>query len=476
LYNGSVICADPPTSGAGCPIWSKETRRVDGSLAGKIDGADVFDGRNDYVEVNNVPVNTQSGKNTTVEFWMNWKGSNSDSEMPFGWNTTYDLWLYDDCFGFNTGEGNILGVNHTNLGLNLANRWVYVVAKFYNGVPSSANNAFYIDGLERTLINCRGTTTKDVNVTSTFFISGWGVNSGYKFNGTIDEVRISNVSRSASWINASYLSQSDEFVTYGSEESITYNTKGNFTTDTKDATITTIWINITTNTTIPTGTGLSVQVGTSSDNSAYTWGNNHTLTGGIETTTLSVTDNRYAKIRFWFNTSNTSITPTLHDFTLRGEKQVETQQNLTINASKTEVYGDIILKETDAGFSNPYSIVFEQTGFTNKKITALNDLLELGGGDPFKGILQINDSGGWLSLQGATLYGSRTSGYSLILDSNPSSDGFVSVGSLFKLDKEASALPCDSTREASVYYDTDLHKPCYCNSTDWVQIDGGGTC
>jgi len=39
------------------------------------------------------------------------------------------------------------------------------------------------------------------------------------FAGGIDEARISNTSRSASWINASYLTESDQFITYGSEES-----------------------------------------------------------------------------------------------------------------------------------------------------------------------------------------------------------------------------------------------------------------
>ncbi|UCE73536.1 MAG: DUF2341 domain-containing protein [Methanomassiliicoccales archaeon] len=38
------------------------------------------------------------------------------------------------------------------------------------------------------------------------------------FNGTIDEVRISDMARSPNWIKAQYLSENDEFITYGSEE------------------------------------------------------------------------------------------------------------------------------------------------------------------------------------------------------------------------------------------------------------------
>mgnify|MGYP005849814713 CR=1 FL=1 len=33
-----------------------------------------------------------------------------------------------------------------------------------------------------------------------------------------------------------------------------------------------------------------------------------------------------------------------------------------------------------------------------------------------------------------------------------------------------------SPEEGWIYFDSDLHKPCYYNSTDWVQFDGGGTC
>ncbi len=30
--------------------------------------------------------------------------------------------------------------------------------------------------------------------------------------------------------------------------------------------------------------------------------------------------------------------------------------------------------------------------------------------------------------------------------------------------------------EGNIYFDSDLHKPCYYNSTTWVTFDGTGTC
>jgi hypothetical protein len=43
-------------------------------------------------------------------------------------------------------------------------------------------------------------------------------NSTYQFGGILDEIRVSNAARSAEWINATYLSGKDEFITYGSSE------------------------------------------------------------------------------------------------------------------------------------------------------------------------------------------------------------------------------------------------------------------
>ncbi|HLC78200.1 MAG TPA: DUF2341 domain-containing protein, partial [Candidatus Nanoarchaeia archaeon] len=46
------------------------------------------------------------------------------------------------------------------------------------------------------------------------------------FNGVLDEVRISSTNRSVSWINASYLTEIDNFLTYGSEENETSTKSG----------------------------------------------------------------------------------------------------------------------------------------------------------------------------------------------------------------------------------------------------------
>jgi len=140
----------------------------------------------DYVKISGLDVDRTWGVTTTIEFWMFWTGK--DNQMPFGWKEPYDLWFRSGCFGFNTGEGNVYGISSAGL----ANRWVHVVAMFYNGVPSDKHNALYINGVKQNIFSCLGSTSASRRVTSEAKISGWAYGSGYYFEGIIDEVRIYN--------------------------------------------------------------------------------------------------------------------------------------------------------------------------------------------------------------------------------------------------------------------------------------------
>jgi uncharacterized membrane protein len=165
---------------------------------GKFGYALGFDGIDDRVRINNVPVNTSAGAYNTVAFWMYWDGK--DNQMPFGWQQAYGLWLVGGCFGFNTGQDNVLGISSSGL----ANRWVHVVAIFYNGVPSSTTVALYIDGVKQNIFACRGSTTASRSVTSTLQISGWAYSTGYYFGGIIDEFKIWNRALSDEEVLAEY--------------------------------------------------------------------------------------------------------------------------------------------------------------------------------------------------------------------------------------------------------------------------------
>jgi prepilin-type N-terminal cleavage/methylation domain-containing protein len=150
-----------------------------------------FSASNGYIDISGLPVSTTSGDQTTVTFWMKWLGGNS--EMPIGW-TTYDLWLSGDHFGFNTAQGDIYGIDGASA--KLADSWHHVAAVFTNN--GTLLNSLFIDGVEQSLSTVQGSSHGDRTVSANFRISGWLNNSGYKFNGLIDELRIYNRGLSAS--------------------------------------------------------------------------------------------------------------------------------------------------------------------------------------------------------------------------------------------------------------------------------------
>jgi hypothetical protein len=154
-------------------------------VAGKIGGALQLDrAQAQSLVADNVPVNLNDGGCNTVCFWMNWGGSSG--QMPFGWNTSYDLYLASEAFGFNTGQGNILGVASAGL----ESRWVHVAAVFPNGdVKTRAK--LYVDGVAQTLTDRLGSeTTASKSATPRVIFSNWGAAGSYHFTGKLDDMRI----------------------------------------------------------------------------------------------------------------------------------------------------------------------------------------------------------------------------------------------------------------------------------------------
>ncbi|MDP2951142.1 MAG: LamG-like jellyroll fold domain-containing protein, partial [bacterium] len=166
-----------------------------------------FDGSNDNVVLNNLPVNTTAGTFNTVAFWMYWKGKNT--VMPFGWNTNYDLFLYNNAFGFNTGQSNIEGFLGTEF---LKNSWHFVVAVFPNGISVSANSAFlWIDGVKQTIKHQFGSTPSARTSTNRAFLSGW-YSSSYKFDGMLDDFQLFDYRLTDSEANALYQAAKVAFI------------------------------------------------------------------------------------------------------------------------------------------------------------------------------------------------------------------------------------------------------------------------
>jgi len=153
---------------------------------GAVDSAYQFNGLGDYIEFNNINVDSISGGINVVSFWCKWNGGNL--EIPFSWDTSYTLYFSQGQFGFNTNQSNTIGVSS----LNFLSQWKHVVAEFYNGVPDISNCKLWIDGI---IQNLNGIASLSVSATSTTIVgAAFNLTSGnnYYFNGTIDDIGVWN--------------------------------------------------------------------------------------------------------------------------------------------------------------------------------------------------------------------------------------------------------------------------------------------
>lgn len=148
------------------------------------------------IDVYDLPLSTNSGNKTSVSFWMYWDGTNN--VMPMGFQF-HDLWFNSGSFGFNSFNSDIYGISSNNLALG----WHHVTAIFTNN--NITDNKLYINGVEQTLTQRRSFPNNNRAVVNSHLrISGvWG-NSGYRFSGNIDELKVYDGEVSQSQVNTDY--------------------------------------------------------------------------------------------------------------------------------------------------------------------------------------------------------------------------------------------------------------------------------
>jgi len=194
---------------------------VNQNALGMIDGADLFAPPEQYVQGTSFSLSDQY----TVGMWFK---ANSLTNPQANWQCLFQMGASSTNRIMFYLEGDEFGsLGHRTSGytessdVNLAvDTWYYGVFKFnYSATPQIR---MFVDGKEVTLVNNNG-------IGHTPSLSGnWRigtdthVGTDYTFNGTIDEVRISNPVRSDSWINSSYENQKDptQFYSVGSEETV----------------------------------------------------------------------------------------------------------------------------------------------------------------------------------------------------------------------------------------------------------------
>lgn len=198
-------------------------------VAGKLGNAVEFDGSNDRIEL---PTGVFSSLTQgTVEAWTYWQGSvggEVEAILSAFNGTCWIQWTIDDIGAdesYNTWQdtncGYVGGIkSNINMGSGvLDNAWGHMAFTVTTGV----GNAMYGNGTLRTQTYERGGST------GTLFLDDSGVSGQYwigntpeflseAFTGRIDELRVSSVPRSSSWIGAQYSSMNGSYIDYSGND------------------------------------------------------------------------------------------------------------------------------------------------------------------------------------------------------------------------------------------------------------------
>jgi hypothetical protein len=190
-------------------------------VVGMIDGANSFDGTDDYIRVpDDTTIQFDEGS-FTVEVWMypntgtdnvriaNNRGTGSGGTVK-GWQlkirqSTGQWKLKDSAIDDDTGNYK----NYESTNTYSYNNWYHVCMVY------DADNElrFYVNGsLDGTVsVGSYGNITNNLPTSIGAAVAHNGVEGTYSqlFDGSIDEIRLSNIVRNASWLKACYLNQND---------------------------------------------------------------------------------------------------------------------------------------------------------------------------------------------------------------------------------------------------------------------------
>ena len=180
---------------------------------GVIGHAKVFDGQTSYFAMANTAngkLNFPRGGPFTISAWVNTNvlDANFYCIVSKG-NNQYALQIADDNEWEIMDFDNLLGWQHVRSPA-VARTWKYVV-----GIVNGANEFLYVDGLlANTIITSQQSTGRIISDSVT--IGKLSESATRFFNGKIDEVRMSNVPRSADWIMLCYQNQKpgSSFITF----------------------------------------------------------------------------------------------------------------------------------------------------------------------------------------------------------------------------------------------------------------------
>ncbi|MGH7410861.1 MAG: DUF2341 domain-containing protein, partial [Candidatus Methylomirabilis sp.] len=198
------------------------TDQVPGKIAGSLD----LDGTDDYVSglVNptgqftvSVWFYSRGAQNTQDPSGIESAGSFLSSEETGGTHT-YDWRVYLPATDKVTARWDTATANNVSIATVSTishNQWIHAVA-----VQEASTFRIYLNGVQN--VSSAMTAHLSGTIAGVMGRTYVGTSSSYNqyYDGLLDELRVSNVARSANWIKAQYLSMTDTFITYGSQEAV----------------------------------------------------------------------------------------------------------------------------------------------------------------------------------------------------------------------------------------------------------------
>lgn len=190
---------------------------------GKIDGGDYYNGNAYSVIKDNSTLNF--GTNSfSYSFWFNTTKTATTQDIldkkggtATATSTGYKMVISSSgTTGFSAAIGD--GTNYKRLDSGTDSAWNGNVWTMFTVVVNRTSQLMlmYINGVHKT--NITVSTVGSVNNALNLRLGNDTTSLARGYFGGLDEIRISSVARSASWTYADYLSNSDQFITYGSEE------------------------------------------------------------------------------------------------------------------------------------------------------------------------------------------------------------------------------------------------------------------
>jgi len=180
------------------------------NAAGNIDGADSFDGTDDYVTIPDS--NTLAGfTQFTASFWIKMDVTTGRRTILNKWNTgtgqrawyiDYDASRGTNTLGLFVSADSSTAYSYWYAAFSpVAGNWYHIAIVWQSGVQA----LFYVNGSAVTATTSTARASIYNNAEQLYI--GRSYTTGRYFDGVIDEVRISNVARSAQWIRTCYNTQ-----------------------------------------------------------------------------------------------------------------------------------------------------------------------------------------------------------------------------------------------------------------------------